>query len=261
MDLLNAMPPARTIIFVNHKRTADELDDFLYNAGMPCTSIHSDRTQREREDAMRAFRAGKSPILIATGVSSRGIDVRNVVHVINYDLPSADQGGIEEYTHRIGKTPCYPFANLSYILINVSVTGRTGRIGHQGLATSFFTERDEGLAPVLVRTLLETNQKIPEFLKEHVPDDENRNKWESEGDFAGAMAGDSGWAEESGGAGAWGTGNEENAGDKWATGDAGNGDATGPADSSSGNAWGNAAGASSGSAWETGAAKASGSGW
>lgn len=103
LELLNSMPPARTVVFVNSKRTADELDDFLFNQGMPCTSIHSDRTQREREDAMRAFRAGKTPILIATGVTARGIDVRNVVHVVNYDLPSMEHGGIEEYTHRIGK--------------------------------------------------------------------------------------------------------------------------------------------------------------
>lgn len=110
LDLLNSMPPARTIIFVNMKRTADELDDFLFNQGMPSTSIHADRTQREREDAMRAFRSGKSPILIATGISARGIDVRNVVHVINYDLPSMDHGGIEEYTHRIGRKSPFTLA-------------------------------------------------------------------------------------------------------------------------------------------------------
>lgn len=103
LDLLNSMPPARTIIFVNSRRTADELDDYLFNQGMPCTSIHSERTQREREDAMRAFRSGAAPIMIATAISARGIDVRNIVHVINYDLPSATHGGIEEYTHRIGK--------------------------------------------------------------------------------------------------------------------------------------------------------------
>lgn len=51
-DLLLAMPPARTIIFVNTKKGADFLDDFLYNRGLPSTSIHSDRTQREREDAL-----------------------------------------------------------------------------------------------------------------------------------------------------------------------------------------------------------------
>ncbi len=52
---------------------------------------------------MRAFKRGDSPVLIASGVSARGIDVRNVMHVINYDLPNIDYGGIEEYTHRIGR--------------------------------------------------------------------------------------------------------------------------------------------------------------
>ncbi len=102
-DLLNSLPPSRSIVFVNDKRTADELDDYLYNMSLPCTSMHADRTQKEREDAMRAFRRGDAPILICTGVASRGIDVRNVMHVINYDLPSMDYGGIEEYVHRIGK--------------------------------------------------------------------------------------------------------------------------------------------------------------
>ena len=86
--------------------------------------MHSDRTQYEREAALRGFRSGESPILITTSVCARGIgssssslcsprtstppltpapDVQNVRHVINYDLPSIEFGGIEEYTHRIGK--------------------------------------------------------------------------------------------------------------------------------------------------------------
>ena len=52
-DLLLSMPPARTIVFVNNKKAADFIDDFLYNRGLPSTSIHADRTQREREDAMQ----------------------------------------------------------------------------------------------------------------------------------------------------------------------------------------------------------------
>lgn len=102
-DLLLSLEPCRVIIFVNNKITADELDDFLFHRHLPCTSMHSDRTQKEREASMRGFRSGQTPILIATGVSARGIDVRNVRHIINYDLPSMDHGGIEEYTHRIGK--------------------------------------------------------------------------------------------------------------------------------------------------------------
>jgi superfamily II DNA/RNA helicase len=51
----------------------------------------------------RAFRTAKSPILVATGVSARGLDIKNVMHVINFDLPSRNYGGIDEYIHRIGK--------------------------------------------------------------------------------------------------------------------------------------------------------------
>jgi ATP-dependent RNA helicase DDX3X len=107
-DLMISLPPTRTIIFVNNKRTADELDDFLFHLGVPCASMHADRTQREREATMRAFRRGDTPVMIATGVTARGIDVRNVMHVINYDLPSMEHGGIEEYTHRIGNITLRP---------------------------------------------------------------------------------------------------------------------------------------------------------
>ncbi|KAJ8070368.1 hypothetical protein OCU04_000746 [Sclerotinia nivalis] len=148
-DLLLSTPPARTIIFVNTKRAADEIDDYLFNNDLPCTSIHSDRTQREREDSIRAFRNGKMPILIATGVSARGLDVHNIMHVINFDLPSQDHGGIEEYTHRIG---------------------RTGRIGNMGLASSFYNDRNEDIAEALVKTLLETRQAVPDFLESHLPE-------------------------------------------------------------------------------------------
>ncbi|KAJ8129089.1 hypothetical protein O1611_g4543 [Lasiodiplodia mahajangana] len=155
LDLLYSLKPARTIIFVNSKRAADELDDFLFNKNLPCTSMHSDRTQREREDAMRAFRKGTTPLFITTGVTARGIDVRNVMHVINYDLPSMDHGGIQEYIHRIG---------------------RTGRIGHHGLATSFYTERDEPMAKQLTMILMETGQTIPDFLEPYKPDETDVSK-------------------------------------------------------------------------------------
>ncbi|KIW49182.1 hypothetical protein, variant [Exophiala xenobiotica] len=102
-DLLISMPPSRTLVFVRSKKTADFVDDYLFNLGMPSTSIHSDRTQSEREDALRSFKAGQSPILVATGVSGRGLDIRNVMHVINFDLPSAEHDGFSEYIHRIGQ--------------------------------------------------------------------------------------------------------------------------------------------------------------
>ncbi|KAI9841281.1 MAG: hypothetical protein M1837_000817 [Sclerophora amabilis] len=148
-DLLMSAPPSRTIIFVNSKRTADFLDDHLFNLDLPSTSIHADRTQREREDALFAFRRGKTPILVATAVSARGLDISSVMHVINYDLPSSNYGGIDEYIHRIG---------------------RTARIGNKGLATSFYNDKNEDIAEMLVKTLLETKQEIPDFLEMYIPE-------------------------------------------------------------------------------------------
>ncbi|PWW80799.1 DEAD-domain-containing protein [Tuber magnatum] len=143
-DLLCTAPPARTLIFVNHKRVADSLDDYLYNLKLPTTSIHGDRTQREREDAILAFRSGKCPIMIATPIAARGLDIKNVMHVINYDLAQ----NIDEYIHRIG---------------------RTARIGNRGLATSFFNSSNENIATDLVKVLLESSQEIPEFLEPYRP--------------------------------------------------------------------------------------------
>ncbi|KAI1505001.1 P-loop containing nucleoside triphosphate hydrolase protein [Biscogniauxia marginata] len=185
LDLLLATKPTRIIIFVNGKRMVDELDDFLWHKGLPCTSMHSDRTQREREDSMRAFRAGAAPLLITTGVTARGIDVRNVMHVINFDLPSMDHGGINEYIHRIG---------------------RTGRIGHHGVATSFYTERNEDMAKLLAMTLMETGQEVPDFLEPFKPgdDDPTKLKFEYDTDEEDEFGGDDG----TGGDGAEGWGEE-----------------------------------------------------
>ncbi|KAJ9226488.1 hypothetical protein DTO212C5_1407 [Paecilomyces variotii] len=166
-DLLISMPPSRTLVFVNNKTQADFLDDYLFNMGLPSTSIHSDRTQREREDALRAFKTAKSPILVATGVSARGLDIKNVMHVINFDLPSRNYGGIDEYIHRIG---------------------RTARIGNEGLATSFYNhDKDSDIAPDLVKILIECKQPIPEFLEDAKPadgvvtfDDDTDNEGENE---------------------------------------------------------------------------------
>ncbi|KAG9302138.1 hypothetical protein G9A89_020572 [Geosiphon pyriformis] len=145
VEYLLKQPPSRTLIFVKTKRGADSLDDFLYNQNFPTTSIHGDRTQREREDALIAFKNGTSPILIATAVAARGLDIKNVMHVINYDLCSE----IDEYVHRIG---------------------RTARVGNHGLATTFYNESNKEIAPDLVKILMECKQEIPEFLKPYMND-------------------------------------------------------------------------------------------
>ncbi|KAJ4293133.1 hypothetical protein N0V90_008415 [Kalmusia sp. IMI 367209] len=186
-DLIFSGTPERILVFVNAKAKCDMVDDFLYNKGLPVTSIHSDRTQREREDALRAFRTGKCPILIATGVTARGLDVANVKHVINYDLPSTMHDGITEYVHRIG---------------------RTARIGNEGKATSFYNDRNEDIAPDLVKILLEAKQEVPEFLDIHKPEDPDNIQWndgtddESEaGDFGGFGGFDTGAGADTGGFG------------------------------------------------------------
>ncbi|KAF9435586.1 hypothetical protein BGZ76_005938 [Entomortierella beljakovae] len=140
--LLNDFPPSRTIIFVKTKRTADTLDYHLYNMKFPTCSIHGDRTQSEREGALKAFKTGKSPILIATGVASRGLDIKDVMHIINYDLPP----DIDEYVHRIG---------------------RTARAGNQGFATSLYNDNHSHLAPKLIKLLNECDHEIPDFLSDH----------------------------------------------------------------------------------------------
>ncbi|TGZ78023.1 ATP-dependent RNA helicase DED1 [Ascodesmis nigricans] len=157
-DLLCSSPPSRTIIFAGNKRTVDRLDDFLYNARLPTTSIHGDRTQREREDALISFRSGKCPILIATAVAARGLDVKNVMHIINYDMPN----NIDEYIHRIG---------------------RTARIGNHGLATTFYNEGNSEIAEDLVKILIESNQDVPDFLEQYRPEGELKfEESESEGE-------------------------------------------------------------------------------
>ncbi|RPB26525.1 DEAD-domain-containing protein, partial [Terfezia boudieri ATCC MYA-4762] len=141
-QMLMNSPPTRTLIFANHKTTVDTLDDYLYGLSFPCTSIHSDRTQREREDALRAFRSGRCPIMVATNVAARGLDIKNIMHIINFDLPQ----DIDEYVHRIG---------------------RTARIGNRGLATTFFNDSNSRLGADLRNLLEEAVQEIPEFLEQY----------------------------------------------------------------------------------------------
>ncbi len=128
------------LVFVETKRTADFLACLLSETKIPTTSIHGDRLQREREEALRDFRSGKMKLLIATSVAARGLDIKNVSHVINYDLPKS----IDDYVHRIG---------------------RTGRVGNRGKATSFYEPtEDAALAPELVRILSQAGQEVPGFL-------------------------------------------------------------------------------------------------
>ncbi|TGJ86476.1 hypothetical protein E0Z10_g2296 [Xylaria hypoxylon] len=140
LDILHTHGAGLTLIFVETKRMADSLSDFLINQNFPATSIHGDRTQRERERALEMFRNARCPILVATAVAARGLDIPNVTHVVNYDLPT----DIDDYVHRIG---------------------RTGRAGNTGHSTAFFNRGNRGVVRDLLELLKEANQEVPAFLE------------------------------------------------------------------------------------------------
>ncbi|CAI9106747.1 OLC1v1005966C1 [Oldenlandia corymbosa var. corymbosa] len=146
MDLLHAQrangvhgKQALTLVFVETKKGADALEHWLCMNSFPATAIHGDRTQQEREQALRSFKTGNTPILVATDVAARGLDIPHVAHVVNFDLPN----DIDDYVHRIG---------------------RTGRAGKSGLATAFFNENNTSLARALSDLMQESNQEVPAWL-------------------------------------------------------------------------------------------------
>jgi ATP-dependent RNA helicase DDX3X len=151
----------RTLIFSETKRDTDLLARFLFGKGFACSGIHGDRSQSEREAALRSFKAGRTEILVATDVAARGLDIDDVTHVINYDLPKQ----IDSYVHRIG---------------------RTGRAGNTGVATSYFNEASKPIAKDLIKILRESKQVIPPFLA--VFENEPSGKYKQKG-FGGGRGG------------------------------------------------------------------------
>jgi ATP-dependent RNA helicase DeaD len=128
--------PRQCLIFIERKRWADNLYRDLKWAVPKAAVIHGDLPQSQRERIMAAFRTGDIKYLIATDVMSRGIDVDNISHVVNYDLPM----DIENYVHRIG---------------------RTGRIGKDGIAISFVTPEQGGQLTeieVMINRLIERDE-------------------------------------------------------------------------------------------------------
>ncbi|KAK2916003.1 hypothetical protein QQF64_024413 [Cirrhinus molitorella] len=125
----------KTIIFVETKRRCDDLTRRMRRDGWPAMGIHGDKSQQERDWVLNEFKYGKAPILIATDVASRGLDVEDVKFVINYDYPNNS----EDYIHRIG---------------------RTARSQKTGTAYTFFTPNNMKQAHDLVSVLREANQAI-----------------------------------------------------------------------------------------------------
>jgi ATP-dependent RNA helicase DeaD len=118
VDLLRAERPDQAIVFVRTKIRCDQLYKKLRDRGMNVKALHGDMSQGSRDGVMLAFKAGRLPILVATDVAARGLDISTVTHVINYDVPISP----DVYVHRIG---------------------RTGRVGRAGRAITFVEPRQQ----------------------------------------------------------------------------------------------------------------------
>ena len=128
ITLLSELPAdSKTLVFASKKTTCDWLANFLWEGGVKCDSIHGDKEQYERTQVLNRFRSSALKILVATDVAARGLDVKDIDTVVNYDFPSS---GVEDYVHRIGRT------------------GRTG--GVTGRAYTLFTHEDGKFAHELV---------------------------------------------------------------------------------------------------------------
>ncbi|KAK6280557.1 hypothetical protein POUND7_020824 [Theobroma cacao] len=133
-------PGSKIIIFCSTKKMCDQLARNL-SRQFGAAAIHGDKSQADRDYVLSQFRTGRSPVLVATDVAARGLDIKDIRVVINYDFPT----GVEDYVHRIG---------------------RTGRAGATGLAYTFFGDQDSKYASDLIKVLEGANQRVPAELRD-----------------------------------------------------------------------------------------------
>ena len=129
----------RILIFALYKKEAERLEYNLQRDGWNCCSIHGNKNQMKRTEALSQFKDGSCPLMIATDVAARGLDIPNVEMVINFTFPLT----IEDYVHRIG---------------------RTGRAGKTGLSHTFFQSGDKSHAGELQQVMRQAGQPVPEDL-------------------------------------------------------------------------------------------------
>jgi len=131
----------RVLIFVLYKKEAARIEATLARTGWKATSIHGDKSQEARTKAVEDFKSGAIPLLVATDVAARGLDIPGVDYVINYSFPLT----IEDYVHRIG---------------------RTGRAGREGTSHTFFQACDKLRAGELVKVLKDAGQEVPDDMNQ-----------------------------------------------------------------------------------------------
>ena len=133
----------RALIFVERQESADALLKELMQKGYPCMSIHGGKDQIDRDSTIDDFKAGIVPILIATSVAARGLDVKQLKLVVNYDAPNH----LEDYVHR---------------------AGRTGRAGNTGTAVTFITEDQDRYSVDIAKALRQSGQPVPDDVQKLV---------------------------------------------------------------------------------------------
>ncbi|KAI1136299.1 DEAD-domain-containing protein [Hypoxylon sp. FL0543] len=140
LQLLKAQPKnERVLVFCLYKKEATRVEGFLQQRGIKVVGIHGDLKQEQRTRSLEAFKTGQTPVLVATDVAARGLDIPEVKLVINVTFPLT----IEDYVHRIGRT------------------GRAGKTGH---AITLFTEHDKAHSGELINILKAAGQPVPEEL-------------------------------------------------------------------------------------------------
>ena len=142
-ELYDTDEDARTLIFVDRQESADGLLRDLMRKGYPCMSIHGGKDQVDRNSTIDDFKAGVVPIMIATSVAARGLDVKQLKLVVNYDAPNH----LEDYVHR---------------------AGRTGRAGNTGTAVTFLTMEQERYSVDIAKALRQSGQSVPEEVQKMV---------------------------------------------------------------------------------------------
>ncbi|CAI9265189.1 unnamed protein product [Lactuca saligna] len=176
-------PRAKIIIFCSTKKMCDQLARTLTRQ-FSAAAIHGDKSQGERDYVLNQFRSGRSPVLVATDVAARGLDIKDIRVVINYDFPT----GVEDYVHRIG---------------------RTGRAGATGEAYTFFGDQDSKHASELVKLLEGSNQRVPVEIRNMAARGGGKgarfNRWGSGSSFGGG-GGRGGGGGGFGGRSSWGGG-------------------------------------------------------
>ena len=129
----------RILVFCLYKKEAARVEGFLRQRGLRVAGIHGDMNQTARSASLDSFKSGQCPLLVATDVAARGLDIPAVKVVVNVTFPLT----VEDYVHRIG---------------------RTGRAGAEGLAITLFTEHDKAQSGALINVLKAAGQEVPEEL-------------------------------------------------------------------------------------------------